>query len=297
MGSQCTITATFAPTVGGVQIATLAIASDFGGTAPAVQLVGSAPFPATTTPTPVPGSAGPGTPPPPEINPSVINFSPETIGVTSGDQIVTLKNQSGIPLVMASTAETITGPFAIGAIDTCEGSTLNANASCVLSLTFTPTGPGSAIGSVTFLDNASGSAVAPQAVQLRGYGTFITLPTPAPAGPPASSTISRSSLNFGAVEAGNTSAANERDDNQHVADHAVEHKRPDDHRHWSGSIRRDRQLHYRPPLPGAKLHRERDLRTGHNRLVSGKFGLQRQCAGEYQSPTIGVAERKRIPAH
>jgi len=207
VGSQCTITATFAPTVGGAQIATLAIASDFTGTAPAAQLVGSAPPPATVTPTPVPGSAGPGTPPPPEINPSVINFSPETIGVTSGDQIVTLKNQSGIPLVMAPTAETITGPFAIGAIDTCEGSTLNANASCVLSLNFTPTGPGSAIGSVTFLDNASGSAVAPQAVQLRGYGTFITLPTPAPAGPPASSAISSASLNLGAVEVGNTSAA------------------------------------------------------------------------------------------
>lgn len=205
-GSQCQIYVTFAPTIAGVQIASLSIASDFTATAPAVELIGSAPAPATTTPTPVPGGGGPGTPPPPEINPSVINFSPETIGVTSGDQIVIVKNQSNIPLVMASTAETITGPFAIGATDTCEGLTLNANASCVLSLTFTPTGPGEAIGSVTFLDNASGSAVAPQAVQLRGYGTFITLPTPAPAGPPASSTISRSSLNFGAVEAGNTSA-------------------------------------------------------------------------------------------
>ena len=206
-GSQCQIYVTFAPTIAGVQIASLSIASDFTATAPAVELIGSAPAPATTTPTPVPGGGGPGTPPPPEINPSVINFSPETIGVTSGDQIVTLKNQSGIPLVMASTAETITGPFAIGATDTCEGLTLNANASCVLSLTFTPTGPGEAIGSVTFLDNASSSAVAPQAVQLRGYGTFITLPTPGSTGPPASSAISSASLNLGAVEVGNTSAA------------------------------------------------------------------------------------------
>ena len=206
-GGQCQITVAFAPTAGGVQIASLSIASDFAGTAPAVELIGSAPPTPTPASSSTPGAGGPGTPPPPEINPSVIDFSPETIGVTSGDQIVTVKNQSSIPLALASPAETITGPFAIGAIDTCEGTTLDTGAICVLSLTFTPTGPGSAIGSVTFLDNASGSAVAPQAVQLRGYGTFLTLPTPGPTGSPANSTISRASLNLGAIEVGNTSAA------------------------------------------------------------------------------------------
>jgi len=204
--SQCTITVTFAPTTGGVQIASLSIASDFTGAAPAAELIGFAPSPATATPTPGPGGGGPGTPPAPQIVPSIINFSPETVGVTSGSQNVTVTNKSNIPLVMESPAETITGPFAIGATDTCEGATLGAGAACVLSLTFTPTGPGEAIGAVSFLDNAASSVVAPQAVQLRGFGTFSTpVPTSAP-GQSAGSTISKSSLGLGSVEVGNTSA-------------------------------------------------------------------------------------------
>ena len=208
--SQCKITVTFAPTVGGVQIASLSIASDFTGSAPAAELNGFAPAAATPTPTTAPGGVGPGTPPVSEIAiaPSVIYFGAETVGVASGPQDVTVTNHASVPLVMASPAETITGPFAIGATDTCEGVTLESGASCVLSLTFTPTGPNEASGSVRLLDNASGGVLSSQAVELYGSGTFSTAaPTSAPPGQSAGSTISKSSLSFGAVEVGNTSAA------------------------------------------------------------------------------------------
>ncbi len=203
---KCTVAVAFAPTITGPQTGSL-VFTDNAVSSPlypqAVQLIGNG---TVGTPVPTPGGQ---TPPVPKILPASIDFGTETVGVTSGSENVTVTNHSSIPLVMASPAETITGPFAIpsGATDTCEGVTLGAGASCVVSLAFTPTGSGEVLGSVSFLDNAPSNILTPQTAQLRGFGTFSTpVPTPAPAGQSASATISPASLNLGAVELGNSSA-------------------------------------------------------------------------------------------
>jgi hypothetical protein len=82
----------------------------------------------------------------------------------------------------------ISGDFAISA-KTC-GSTVAAGASCTVNVTFTPTAIGTRTASLTFTDDAS---PATQTVALTGVGTAISLaPT---------------SLNFGTVAVGTTSAA------------------------------------------------------------------------------------------
>jgi len=109
--------------------------------------------------------------------------------------------------VMASSAETVTGPFTIvTGTDLCSGVTLNADGKCTVYVAFAPTIAGSQGGSLAFTDNAVSNPEQPQAVHLAGTGTLSTpVPTSAP-GQSASATISPSRLSLGPVEVGNTSA-------------------------------------------------------------------------------------------
>jgi hypothetical protein len=83
---------------------------------------------------------------------------------------------------------TSSGDFSISN-NTC-GATVNAGASCDVSITFTPTKKGARSGTLSFTDNAPGS---PQTVALSGMGQSLTL--------------SPTSLNFGTVAVGVTSAS------------------------------------------------------------------------------------------
>ncbi len=207
-GSQCTIMVTFSPMVGGEQIASLSIASDFTGTAPAVELIGSAPNAPTPTSTGSSGG-GPGIPPAPQIIPSSITFGPEIVGGTSDPQTVTLTNQSSIPLVInaspasppAPAGVAVTGPFAI-ASDNCSGVTLDANGKCTVTVEFMPVVAGPKTGTLTFGDNAVSNILHPQNVQLLGTGS-VTSASPTPSGPvPPPPEISPSSIDFGTETVG-----------------------------------------------------------------------------------------------
>jgi hypothetical protein len=114
-----------------------------------------------------------------------VKFPTQLVGTSSAPKAATLTNTG-------TAALTITGIAASGNFsqtNTC-GSSVTVNASCNISITFTPTVAGQRTGSITITDNASGS---PQTISLTGEGTVVSL---AP-----------EKLNFGDQLVGTTSAA------------------------------------------------------------------------------------------
>ncbi|HEV2424698.1 MAG TPA: choice-of-anchor D domain-containing protein [Terriglobia bacterium] len=118
------------------------------------------------------------------LNPAGLIFPTQNVGTTSQSQTITLTN--------ADTAVTISsiamaGPFA--QTNTC-GSSVAADSSCTITVTFTPTSSGVQKGTITLTDSAPGS---PQTVNLTGSTSSVTLST--------------STIAFGNQALGGTSAA------------------------------------------------------------------------------------------
>ena len=112
------------------------------------------------------------------LKPTSLNFSSQTVGTTSAAQVVTLTNSGGATLTITSIG--FTGPnaseFAQISNSTC-GSSLAADSSCTINVTFTPTvngGSGSATASLSVADNAAGS---PQAVPITATVQNFSLTT------------------------------------------------------------------------------------------------------------------------
>ena len=112
-------------------------------------------------------------------------FGKKVLGTTSASKLVKLTNTGGSTLNISNVS--VSGDFAI-ASKTC-GMTVAPDASCTVSVTFTPALIGVRHGTLTLTDNAPTS---PQTVSLTGTGTQISL--------------SPVSLNFGTVAVGTTSA-------------------------------------------------------------------------------------------
>jgi FG-GAP-like repeat/Abnormal spindle-like microcephaly-assoc'd, ASPM-SPD-2-Hydin/Protein of unknown function (DUF1573) len=117
--------------------------------------------------------------------PTSLSFGNLNLGVSSSPQSVTLANL-GANAVSISNIVT-SAPFA--QTNTC-GASLAAGSNCSVSVTFTPSAAGTANGTLTITDNATGS---PQTVALSGSGTGAT------------ASFNPSSLNFG-NQAVNTSS-------------------------------------------------------------------------------------------
>lgn len=94
-------------------------------------------------------------------------FDPQIAGTASAPRIVTLTNSSPSPLAITSIG--LPAPFL--QTNNC-GTSLAANASCAISVTFSPATVGSFTGTLTVVDNAANS---PQTVSLSGNG--ITIPS------------------------------------------------------------------------------------------------------------------------
>ncbi|MBY8881912.1 choice-of-anchor D domain-containing protein [Actinacidiphila acidipaludis] len=120
-------------------------------------------------------------------NPSALNFGSVATGATSPAQTVTVSNPTGSAASVSSIAAT--GDFA--QTNTC-GSSIAANGSCSVSVTFKPTATGSRTGTLTV--NAGGTT---STVSLSGTGTA---PGPVLNANPAS-------LSFGGTVVGATAAA------------------------------------------------------------------------------------------
>jgi hypothetical protein len=119
-----------------------------------------------TDPTASPWFLAPTAPPAVTLSPSSLTFATQNIGTTSPAQSVTLTNSGGATLSITSITLTGTNPGDFAQTNNC-GSSVAANASCTINVTFTPTASGTRTASVSIADNASGS---PQFVGLTGTG-------------------------------------------------------------------------------------------------------------------------------
>jgi hypothetical protein len=175
VNATCTITVTFSPTAPGGRAASVSIADDAPGSPQAVTLGGNG-----TTPAPAVS-----------LSPATILFASQRVGTTSAPQSSTLKNTGTAPLAIASITLTGANTADFGQSNDCPSS-LAVNATCAITVTFSPLSTGARAASVSVGDNAAGS---PHSVALSGSGTAPAV------------TLSPTSLSFGSQRVGTTSAA------------------------------------------------------------------------------------------
>src|SRR5262249_44281865 len=77
------------------------------------------------------------------LTPTSLTFAGQNVGATSASQAITLSNNGTVPLLVSNIATS--GDFA--QTNNC-GSTVGVNASCTISITFTPTALGSRSGNL-----------------------------------------------------------------------------------------------------------------------------------------------------
>ena len=154
-GAGCTISVTFTPAAPGPIKGSVTIVAGAGG--PQTVLLGGV------------GTAA-------DFVPSAISFSGQTVGTSSAPQSVTLTNKGAatLHLKQITTSGANAGDFS--RTTTC-GASLGAGASCSVSVTFTPTAPGTRTASVLFSDDGGGS---PQSVALSGNGVAQAPKLPRP---------------------------------------------------------------------------------------------------------------------
>ena len=109
------------------------------------------------------------------VSPGSLAFGNVAVGTTTAAQTVTLTNNQGSPLSIASV--TAAAPFAVNAGTTTCGASLASGASCAIGITASPTSPTTSNGTLTITDGASNS---PQTVSLSVTGTSPLTPTPSP---------------------------------------------------------------------------------------------------------------------
>jgi hypothetical protein len=150
--SSCTISVTFQPTTVGPATGTLTISDTYR--TQTISLTGT-------------GVAPPGI----SLSPTYgITFPATGVGTTAISPIVTLTNNGGQPLTIATT--TVTGDFAIvPGTNTCPA-TLAVSTACTLQLAFTPTAAGPRSGTLTLTDS---SPTSPHTLPLTGTGVDFAL--------------------------------------------------------------------------------------------------------------------------
>lgn len=133
----------------------------------------------------------PSLPPAPTMNPSAasLDFGTITVGITSAVQTLTVGNSG--PGGLYIRAATATAPFTMSS-NNCL-STVAPSQNCTIGLTFAPSVPGAASGSLTLNSNASS---VPLAIELTGNGAAQAF------------RLSASSLSFGNVWLGSSASQN-----------------------------------------------------------------------------------------
>jgi hypothetical protein len=166
--APCVFSITFTPTATGTRTGTITFTDNATGSPQTVTLTGT-------------GTGGTATV---TVTPSSLTYSSQAVGTTSGAESVTVSNTgsaavnfAGFSIIGANSSD-----FALGSAagaGTCNPSgSLAANASCTISVTFTPTANGARAATLSIADNATGS---PQSVSLNGTGTnaqvIISIPS------------------------------------------------------------------------------------------------------------------------
>ena len=128
------------------------------------------------------------------LSPGSLNFNAAVLNTTTAAQTITLLSNGTAPLNVSSIALTGANAGDFAQTNNCPG-TLGINASCTISVTFTPSATGTRNASLTVTDNATGS---PQSVTLVGIGQTTAAPVV---------TLTPTSVSFGTLTVGNTSVA------------------------------------------------------------------------------------------
>jgi ASPM-SPD-2-Hydin domain-containing protein/HYDIN/CFA65/VesB family protein/centrosomal CEP192-like protein len=151
----CTVSVTFSPTATGSRSASISFTDDAPSSPQTVALSGTG------------VALAPGT----SFNPTSLSFGNQGTGTTSPAQTVTVTNNGNTSLHITSVGFTGTNAsdFAKSA-DTCTGQAIAVNATCTVSVTFTPTATGARSASLSFTDDAPAS---PQTVALSGTGMQV----------------------------------------------------------------------------------------------------------------------------
>jgi Abnormal spindle-like microcephaly-assoc'd, ASPM-SPD-2-Hydin len=146
-GASCTFTVTFSPVAAGSRNGSLLIFDSDPTTSPLSATVNGT------------GVAEPLV----SLAPNSLSFPDQPVGTSSASENVTLTNTGAATLTVSSIAAS--GDFS--QTNTC-GSSLAVNASCTISVVYTPSVMGQESGTLTITDNALSS---PQQVSLSGTGT------------------------------------------------------------------------------------------------------------------------------
>jgi hypothetical protein len=152
MGTNCTVTVTFTPTQEGKRTGSV-IGKDNAGSSPQSGSL-----------------SGTGLAPVVSLSPTSLTFNTQLLNIASPPQMVTLTNTGNQVLNIVSIVPS--GDFA--QTNNC-GASVQVGASCTITVTFTPTAPGTRNGAVTITDNAPNT---PQSVPLTGTGTEVQLSPP-----------------------------------------------------------------------------------------------------------------------
>ena len=125
------------------------------------------------------------------VSPTSLSFGTEAVGTTSAPQQVILNNAQSTALTINNIFGAGTDPTDFKQSNDC-GSSVPAGASCTINISFAPTATGSRTATLNISDSAPNS---PQIVTLSGTGSSG-----------ASISLSTTSINFGHVSDGTTSA-------------------------------------------------------------------------------------------
>ena len=174
----CSISITFAPTNTGSQQATLSITDNAPGSPQSVMLTGAG----TAPPPPAPAVT---------VTPDPVTFPTINQGTTSSPILVTVTNSGNATLHISSVTLGGNNPGEFTMAIACSGP-YAPNASCTITLTFSPVAAGQRSAIISILDDAANS---PQSIQVTGTATS------APPTNPAVS-FSSTSISFGAITQG-----------------------------------------------------------------------------------------------
>lgn len=145
--TTCTLTITFTPLTAGSSTGALTLTDNAPNSPQIILLTGAG------VAQPIVG-----------LSASTLSFGPQPLNTPSAAQTVTVTNTGTASLSLSSITATL--PFA--QTSTCLKATVAAGGICTISVTFTPTTAGSALGSLTLVDNAGNS---PQVIALTGGGS------------------------------------------------------------------------------------------------------------------------------
>ncbi len=155
--SSCSIQVAFAPKNVGVLTGVLTVSDQYRSQTVALNGFGLAPPGVSLAPF------------------AALNFPSTGVGITSPGQIVTLTNNSSVPLQVQNIA--FSGDFAIAPGSNTCGAVLAVLSACTLQVVFVPTAAGPRAGTLTVADNAPNS---PQILVLNGAGVDFTLASNGP---------------------------------------------------------------------------------------------------------------------